>query len=48
MCDAVGHPVLRLVRLRIGPLSDRRLGPGEWRSLTVSEVRGLYGAATDP
>ncbi|HEY1282702.1 MAG TPA: pseudouridine synthase [Acidimicrobiales bacterium] len=48
MCDAVGHPVLRLVRLRIGPLSDRRLGPGEWRSLTVAEVRGLYGAATDP
>jgi 23S rRNA pseudouridine2605 synthase len=46
MCDAVGHPVLRLVRLRIGPLSDRRLGPGEWRPLTVAEVRGLYDAAT--
>ena len=46
MCDAVGHPVLRLVRLRIGPLADRRLPPGEWRPLTVSEVRGLYEAAT--
>jgi 23S rRNA pseudouridine2605 synthase len=46
MCDAVAHPVLRLVRLRIGPLSDRRLGPGEWRPLTVAEVRGLYDAAT--
>ena len=46
MCDAVGHPVLRLVRLRIGSLSDRRLGPGEWRPLTVAEVRGLYDAAT--
>jgi 23S rRNA pseudouridine2605 synthase len=46
MCDAVGHPVLRLVRLRIGPLSDRRLGPGEWRPLTTAEVRGLYDVAT--
>jgi 23S rRNA pseudouridine2605 synthase len=46
MCDAVGHPVLRLVRLRIGPLSDRRLGPGEWRPLTVAEVRSLYDAAS--
>jgi 23S rRNA pseudouridine2605 synthase len=46
MCDAIGHPVLRLVRLRIGPLSDRRLGPGEWRPLTVAEVRSLYDAAT--
>ena len=45
MCDAVGHPVRRLVRLRIGPLADRRLGPGEWRPLTVAEVRGLYDAA---
>jgi 23S rRNA pseudouridine2605 synthase len=46
MCDAVGHPVLRLVRLRIGPLTDRRLGPGEWRPLTVAEVRSLYDAAS--
>ena len=33
MCEAVGHPVLRLVRVRIGPLTDRRLKPGEWRDL---------------
>ena len=25
MCDAIGHPVVRLVRTRIGPLADRRL-----------------------
>ena len=25
MCEAVGHPVTRLVRTRIGPLQDRRL-----------------------
>ena len=41
MCEAVGHPVTRLVRTRIGPLSDRRLRPGEWRSLTPDEVRRL-------
>jgi 23S rRNA pseudouridine2605 synthase len=46
MCDAIGHPVLRLVRVRIGPLSDRRLAPGEWRALNAAEVRGLYHAAT--
>jgi 23S rRNA pseudouridine2605 synthase len=41
MCDAIGHPVRRLVRVRIGPLSDRTLGPGSWRSLTDDEVVGL-------
>ena len=46
MCDAVGHPVRRLVRTRIGPLRDDRLAPGEWRVLEPSEVRGLYEAGT--
>ncbi|MCY4036991.1 MAG: pseudouridine synthase [bacterium] len=41
MCDAVGHPVIRLVRIRIGPLADRRLPPGQWRELRESEVREL-------
>jgi 23S rRNA pseudouridine2605 synthase len=41
MCEAVGHPVVRLVRVRIGPLTDPRLKPGEWRPLTVEEVRAL-------
>jgi 23S rRNA pseudouridine2605 synthase len=45
MCDAVGHPVKRLVRTRIGPVSDRRLKPGEWRPLTQEEVRALEKAA---
>lgn len=46
MCAAVGHPVRRLVRVRIGPLSDGRLKPGEWRSLTQAEVRGLERATS--
>ena len=45
MCEAVGHPVRRLVRTRIGPLSDRRLAPGRWRSLTPTETRSLEKAA---
>jgi len=45
MCDAVGHPVVRLIRTRIGPLADRRLPPGEWRTLTLTEVRSLEQAA---
>ena len=45
MCEAVGHPVRRLVRVRIGPLADRQLPPGEWRPLTQAEVRALERAA---
>jgi 23S rRNA pseudouridine2605 synthase len=44
MCEAVGHPVLRLVRTRIGPLTDRTLQPGTWRALTQDEVRALERA----
>lgn len=45
MCEHVGHQVERLVRTRIGPLSDRRLKSGEWRELTTDEVHELYRAA---
>jgi 23S rRNA pseudouridine2605 synthase len=45
MCEAVGHPVRRLVRTRIGPLTDTALKPGEWRPLTQQEVRALATAA---
>jgi 23S rRNA pseudouridine2605 synthase len=45
MCEAVGHPVRRLVRVRIGPLTDRSLAPGAWRPLTQGEVRSLERAA---
>ncbi len=45
MCEAIGHPVIRLVRTRIGPLTARKLGPGEWRPITVTEVHALRDAA---
>lgn len=45
MGTAIGCPVARLVRIAIGPLSDRSLRPGKWRTLTVEEVSALYRAA---
>ena len=46
MCDAIGHPVKRLVRVRIGPLRDTTLKPGTWRMLEGSEVRALSETVT--
>jgi 23S rRNA pseudouridine2605 synthase len=46
MCEAVGHPVRRLVRTRIGPVRDTGLPPGRWRALTGDEVRALAGASS--
>ena len=47
MCDAVGHPVERLVRVRVGPLIDRTLAPGKWRHLTTAEVVSLNQATSN-
>ncbi len=44
MFDEVGHPVARLVRTAIGPIADRAIKPGEWRDLSIEEVRALYAA----
>ncbi len=38
MCDAIGHPVVRLSRKRIGPITDQHIRPGEFRDLTPREV----------
>lgn len=48
MCEAVGHPVVRLVRTRIGPITDPDLKPGTWRELTHQEVRKLSEATVPP
>ncbi|MCH2627482.1 MAG: rRNA pseudouridine synthase [Acidimicrobiales bacterium] len=47
MCAAIGHPVVRLVRVRIGPITDSSLTAGSWRELTNEEVRSLYQAAAN-
>jgi len=44
MCEAIGFPVQRLARVRIGPLRDATLAPGQHRSLTLDEVRQLVEA----
>ena len=41
MTATVGYPTLRLVRVAIGKLSLGNLQPGEWRDLTVAELRQL-------
>ena len=46
MCQAIGHPVRRLVRTRIGPVRDTQLAPGRWRRLSADEVRALAAAAS--
>jgi len=46
MCEAIGYPVSRLIRVRIGPIFDRSLKPGEWRELTDAERRALEAAVT--
>jgi 23S rRNA pseudouridine2605 synthase len=44
MCDAVGHPVERLVRTRIGGVGDASLKPGSWRELTHQEIARIATA----
>ena len=42
MCEAVGHPVLKLHRQAFGPLDLGTLKPGQWRVLTEKELDALY------
>jgi pseudouridine synthase len=44
MCAAVGLRVLRLRRVRLGPLELGRMRPGSWRELNPREIRSLGGA----
>jgi 23S rRNA pseudouridine2605 synthase len=41
MCEAVGHPVVRLHRSRYATLTVEGLEPSEWRELTAEEVEAL-------
>jgi 23S rRNA pseudouridine2605 synthase len=45
MCEAVGHPVVALRRVRFGPLALGDLAAGAHRRLTRDEVERLRGAA---
>ncbi len=41
MVAHVGHPALRIIRIRLGPLTLGNLPAGTWRHLTRQEVREL-------
>ncbi|WP_091782218.1 pseudouridine synthase [Pedococcus dokdonensis] len=45
LLDAVGHPVLSLVRVQVGPIHLGDTKPGKMRKLTKEEVGRLYTAA---
>ncbi|HWA24405.1 MAG TPA: pseudouridine synthase [Lacunisphaera sp.] len=42
MTAAVGHPTLRLVRVRIGQFQPTDLAPGQWRELTAAERKQVF------
>jgi 23S rRNA pseudouridine2605 synthase len=44
MCNAVGHPVISLQRVRFGPLLIGNMQPGQWRYLATHEIHALRRA----
>jgi 23S rRNA pseudouridine2605 synthase len=44
MFDAIGHSVLKLRRVKVGPVEIERLPTGKWRYLSPAEVARLKGA----
>lgn len=46
MFAAIGYEVRRLVRIRIGPVTESTLAPGDFRPLAQEEILALRDAAT--
>ncbi|MDR3198809.1 MAG: rRNA pseudouridine synthase [Planctomycetaceae bacterium] len=44
----LGHKVLTLIRIAVGPVKLGKLTPGEWRHLTRYEVDRLYATGINP
>jgi 23S rRNA pseudouridine2457 synthase len=42
MTAAIGHPTLRLLRVRIGALELGDLKPGKWRELSPADRQLLF------
>lgn len=47
MFEGIGHFVMRLRRITIGPIELGRLAPGEWRELSSTELERLRAAVSD-
>ena len=45
MCEKIGHPVLRLKRIKLGTLNIKGVKPGQYRLLNPKEVRELKKSA---
>ena len=45
MTAAIGHPTLRLLRVRIGSFELGGVAPGAWRELTAAERDMLFGSS---
>ena len=43
MFDAIGHSVVKLRRVRVGPITAEGILIGQWRHLTPAEVKRLKG-----
>jgi 23S rRNA pseudouridine2605 synthase len=48
LLEAVGHPVSKLRRVAVGPVTTKGLEPGQFRALTPGEVAGLLRGAGSP
>ncbi len=42
MCEAIGHKVLTLKRIQMGPIALGNLPQGKWRHLSDKEIKMLY------
>ena len=41
MCEAIGHPVMSLKRVEVGPVKLGSLARGQWRYLTAAEIQAV-------
>jgi 23S rRNA pseudouridine2605 synthase len=48
MFDSIGHSVIKLRRVRIGPITAEGILIGQWRHLTPAEVKRLKGGRPGP
>ena len=48
MTAAIGHPTLRLIRVRIGELDLAGIPPGQWRELSAGERARVFAGLPGP